>query len=312
MPEMFDYGEELPALVERLVSSYRSDERTHHIGRVRLPSQRRIVEATQLLIELLYPGYVGRQNLTWHNVPYHVGELLPRVAETLGREILDALCHERESAGGPGGNDACEAKARDVTWAFMQRIPALREKLAGDVQAAYDGDPAACSLDEVILSYPGVLAVTVYRIAHELYELRVPLIPRIMSEWAHTKTGVDIHPAARIGRNFFIDHATGVVIGETTQIGDHVKIYQGVTLGALSIAKDERGRVIRELKRHPTVEDGVTIYANAIVLGGETTIGRESVVGGTVFLTQSVPGHCTVNAEPPELRFQDRRTEPSE
>lgn len=312
MSETFDYGDALPALVEQLVESYRSEERTHHIGRVRLPSRRRIIEATQLLIELLYPGYVGRQNLTWHNVSFHVGELLPKVAEMLGAEIFDALCHDRESAGGGTQDDACKARAREVTWAFLRKIPALREKLASDVQAAYDGDPAACSVDEVILAYPGVLAVTVYRIAHELCELRVPLIPRIMTEWAHATTGVDIHPGARIGSNFFIDHATGVVIGETTHIGDHVKIYQGVTLGALSLPKDERGRIIREVKRHPTVEDGVTIYANAIVLGGDTTIGRDSVVGGSVFLTRSVPDHCTVNVEPPKLNVEARRPARSE
>ena len=161
----------------------------------------------------------------------------------------------------------------------------MRDELILDVQAAYDGDPAASSLDEVILAYPGMLAVTVHRVAHELHVMGVPLMPRIMSEWAHSRSGADIHPGARIGRSFFIDHATGVVVGETTTIGSNVKLYQGVTLGALSIPRDERGRVIRDTKRHPTVEDGVTVYANATVLGGETVLGADSVVGGSVFVT---------------------------
>jgi serine O-acetyltransferase len=175
-----------------------------------------------------------------------------------------------------------------------------------DVQAAYDGDPAASSLDEVILAYPGMLAVTVHRVAHELHVMGVPLMPRIMSEWAHSRSGTDIHPGARIGRSFFIDHATGVVVGETTTIGANVKLYQGVTLGALSIPKDERGRVIRDTKRHPTVEDGVTIYANATVLGGRTVVGADSVVGGSVFVTESVPPSTRVALRPPEVTVRAR------
>ncbi len=188
----------------------------------------------------------------------------------------------------------------------MEGIPAVRELLAGDVQAAFDGDPAALNIDEVILAYPGLLAISVQRLAHPLYELEVPLMPRIMSEWAHARTGIDIHPGANIGRNFFIDHGTGVVIGETTDIGDNVKIYQGVTLGALSFPKDERGRVIRQAKRHPTVRDNVTIYANAIILGGDTVIGENSVIGGSVFVTSSVPPNSVVTFKPPELRLKTR------
>lgn len=308
MSHDFILGEKLPALVEQVVASYRADARTHHIGRVRLPSRGGIIRTTEMLIELMYPGYVGRQNLTWHNVSYHVGELLPKIGETLCAQVFDAFCHESQvTDGGTESEARCERRARELTCAFLERIPAIREMLTEDVQAAYDGDPAATGLDEVILAYPGILAITVYRIAHELHELGVPLIPRIMTEWAHSQTGVDIHPGARIGRSFFIDHATGVVVGETTEIGDNVKIYQGVTLGALSIPKDERGRVIRGFKRHPTVEDGVTIYANAIVLGGETKVGRDSVVGGSVFLTASVPDNCTVSIEPPELNYRGRK-----
>src|SRR5207244_2950963 len=186
----------------------------------------------------------------------------------------------------------------------LDRIPDVRDTLAYDVQAAYDGDPASYSTDEVILAYPGVLAITVYRYAHELWEMNVPVMPRTMSEWAHQRTGIDIHPGARIGRSFFIDHGTGVVIGETTDIGDNVKIYQGVTLGALSFLKDERGRMVRGYKRHPTVKDNVTIYANAIVLGGETKLGEGSTVGGSTFLTGSIPPGCTVMTSPPELKLR--------
>jgi serine O-acetyltransferase len=189
---------------------------------------------------------------------------------------------------------------------FLERTPHVRDLLAGDVQAAYDGDPAAINMDEVILAYPGVLATSVYRFAHELYLMDVPLIPRIMTEWAHAITGTDIHPGARIGRNFFIDHATGVVIGETAEIGNYVKLYQGVTLGALSFPKDERGRLIRGYKRHPTVQDRVTIYANATVLGGDTVIGAGSVIGASVFLTSSVPPNANVKMRDPELRVRPR------
>jgi serine O-acetyltransferase len=188
-----------------------------------------------------------------------------------------------------------------VTAAFLERLPSVRDALILDVQAAYDGDPAASSLDEVILAYPGMLAVTVHRVAHELHVMGVPLMPRIMSEWAHSRSGTDIHPGAKIGESFFIDHATGVVVGETTTIGSNVKLYQGVTLGALSIPRDERGRVIRDTRRHPTVEDGVTIYANATVLGGQTVIGAGSVVGGSVFVTESVPASTRVALRPPEM-----------
>lgn len=200
----------------------------------------------------------------------------------------------------------CGDEARRVTQAFLERLPAIREALIEDVQAAYDGDPAASSLDEVILAYPGLLAITVHRVAHELHVMGVPLMPRIMSEWAHSKSGTDIHPGAAIGRSFFIDHATGVVVGETTTIGANVKLYQGVTLGALSIPKDARGRVIRDTKRHPTVEDNVTVYANATVLGGETVIGADAVVGGSVFVTTSVPPSSRVALRPPEMTVRSK------
>jgi serine O-acetyltransferase len=305
MPSQFQITEQLPLLVDKIVDSYNADERTRHIDREYLPSRREIVEIIHLLLELAYPGYYGRQNLNQHNVRFHVGELLPRVGERLFQQVYHALCHQNRPS--DRGQVPCEKHAHRIVVEFLERIPAIREVLAGDVQAAYDGDPAAISTDEVIMAYPGVLAVTVYRFAHVLYTMGVPLVPRVMTEWAHTMTGVDIHPGARIGRNFFIDHGTGVVIGETAEIGDNVKIYQGVTLGALSFPKDERGRLIRGHKRHPTVEDNVTIYANAIILGGDTVLRRNSVVGGSVFLTTAIPQDATVTIKTPELRVQKRR-----
>lgn len=306
MPSRFQIGDRLPPLVDRIVDSYNADERTRHIDREYLPSRREIVDIIQLLLELVYPGYYGRQNLHQHNVRFHVGELLPKIGERLFEQVNQALCHQAatERSGEPA---PCDKPAKRIVMDFLEGIPAIRELLAGDVQAAYDGDPAAFNTDEIIMAYPGVLAVSVYRFAHELHVMGVPLVPRVMTEWAHTMTGVDIHPGARIGRSFFIDHGTGVVIGETADIGDNVKIYQGVTLGALSFPKDERGRLIRGYKRHPTVEDNVTIYANAIILGGETKLGRESVIGGSVFLTTPVPAEATVTIKSPELKVHKRR-----
>ncbi len=307
MTEDFIIGAKLGDLVNRIVASYQSDERTRHIDRVYLPARAEIIRLVTDLLELLYPGFIGRQHLTEHNVAFHVGDLLPRVGEAAYRQIHMCLCYLEETKHPCGsGGTPCDDQARALTLAFLEDIPAIREQLAGDVQATYDGDPAALNIDEIILAYPGLLAISVHRLAHRLYELHVPLMPRIMSEWAHTQTGIDIHPGARIGRDFFIDHGTGVVIGETTDIGDHVKIYQGVTLGALSFPKDERGRVIREAKRHPTVQDNVTIYANAIILGGDTVIGENSVIGGAVFITSSVPANSVVTFKPPELRLKTR------
>ncbi len=308
MPDNYGLGERLPDLVERLVASYSCDGRTHHIDKRFLPSRSSIVRAVQMLIELLYPGYFGRQHLTSHNVAYHVGELLPRIGEILHREIYHSMCYMEENAGAQEvGGPEDHNKAQAMVFSFLEALPGIREVLADDVQAAFDGDPAAVDTAEAILCYPGILAITVHRLAHVLYGLNVPWVPRIMAEWAHGQTGIDIHPGARIGRRFFIDHGTGVVIGETAEIGDNVKVYQGVTLGALSFPKDERGRLIRGYKRHPSVQDNVTLYANAIVLGGETNIGKASVVGGSVFLTSTIPDGCTVTIKTPELTIRKGR-----
>lgn len=309
----FDLDKTLKTLTDRIVDSYVAHVETRHIGRGYLPSRQEIFHAIELLFEVSYPGYFGRQNLSANNVRYHVGELLPRLAQTLYRQIFLALCHQNEVDGNydPSGSSdqvlPIDEKAQALTSDFLEMIPLTREKLAMDVQAAYDGDPASANADEVIFAYPGIIGITVYRYAHELHNMAVPLIPRTMAEWAHHRTGIDIHPGARIGQRFFIDHGTGVVIGETTDIGDNVKVYQSVTLGALSFLKDERGRMVRGYKRHPTVRDDVTIYANATILGGDTILGEGSTIGGSTFVTSSVPAGCTVTSKAPELKVRPPR-----
>ncbi len=301
-------GEKFDDLLEDMLESYRGTPHTHRIGKRFLPSRTEIAEVIQDLLELIYPGFHGRLDLTEQNIREHTEALLERATRKVHRQVHNCLCYAREARGDtrPDNVDPCDQKALGIALEFAERLPAIRDLLAGDVQAAYDGDPAATGTDEIILAYPGLLAVTVYRLAHELHIQGVPLMPRIMTEWAHGVTGVDIHPGARIGRNFFIDHATGVVIGETTIIGDNVKLYQGVTLGALSFAKDERGRLIRGYKRHPTIEDNVVVYANATVLGGQTVVGSGTEVGGSVFLTKTVPGDSIAKMKAPELRLRSK------
>lgn len=309
----FDLGPRLVPLVNRIVDSFVKHPGIRHIDRGFLPSRAEMIEVTRLLLELAYPGYIGRQDLCTGNVPYHVGELLPRLGQKLFFQIFRALCYQNELDGqyDPNGSDdqavPFHHKARQLAMEFVEKIPDIRGILADDVQAAFDGDPAATNTDEIIVAYPGVLAVSVYRFAHELHRMAVPLLPRIMSEWVHGITGIDLHPGATIGRRFFIDHGTGVVVGETAVIGDNVKIYQGVTLGALSFLKDDRGRMVRGYKRHPTVKDGVTLYANAIVLGGDTMLGENSVVGGSTFITKSIPANHVVSINPPELKMRSHR-----
>ncbi|HWL94156.1 MAG TPA: serine acetyltransferase [Phycisphaerae bacterium] len=306
----FDMDDRIQNLVDRIVDSYVEEPATRHISRGYLPSRAEIEKIIGMLFEISYPGYFDRQNLSFKNVKYHVGELLPRLGQSVYMQVFLALCHLNEVEGhyDPNGPSSqalpFDAKAREITHAFLDEIPAMRNKLALDVKAAFDGDPACENTDEVIVAYPGLLAITVYRYAHKLYEMDVPLIPRAMAEWAHMRTGIDIHPGARIGERFFIDHGTGVVIGETTDIGENVKVYQSVTLGALSFLKDDRGRMVRGYKRHPTVSNDVTIYANATILGGDTLLGEGATVGGSTFLTSSVPAGSTVICTPPELKVR--------
>ena len=289
-----------------LAKSYAGDGRGHRIGRRFWPSRESIFESLQLIVTLLYPGYYGRHDLTHAVVQDHIEGTLHRLRALMLEQIERCLCHDEEihEEDGAPPEGRCRVRAGQLTDTFLSRLPALRAQLIEDLQAAYDGDPAAQHLDEIVLAYPGFLAVTVYRVAHELHVLGVPLMPRILSEWAHARTGADIHPAAQIGRRFFVDHATGAVVGETSQIGDNVKLYQGVTLGALSIARGVDGRVIRGTKRHPTVEDDVTLYANATVLGGQTVLGQGAVIGGSVFVTKSIPPGARVALMAPEPRVR--------
>ena len=231
-------------------------------------------------------------------------DLIDGLHDKLTTQIARALRHEAGFSNDCGADHDFEALGQAKAILFLEELPDLRRMLALDAQAAMDGDPAVKTLDEVIFCYPGLEAVTVYRLAHALHQLEVPLIPRMMTEWAHSKTGIDIHPGAKIGQHFFIDHGTGVVIGETCEIGNHVKLYQGVTLGALSFATDGDGNLVRGQKRHPTIEDSVVIYANATVLGGFTVIGHHSVIGSSVWLTRSLEPRTTVVLEKPKLKIR--------
>ena len=296
----------LDRLTSNIVASYGSCEYMHRIGEMFVPSRSKIMAVLELARQLIFPGFFGRKGLSRQDIRTHAGSILKRLRADLADQIRHCFCMQ-ERCEACADKDPCDAKAEELTDRFLAGLPAVREDLALDAQAAYEGDPAAKSIAEVIYCYPGYYAITVYRIAHELLEIGVPLMPRIMCEHAHSVTGTDIHPGAEIGRSFFIDHATGVVIGETTKIGDNVKIYQGVTLGALSFPKDERGNAIKGLKRHPTIEDNVTIYANATILGGDTVIGKGVTVAGNTFVTHSISGEGVVVAETPKLQVTNRR-----
>lgn len=298
----------LPDVVERLVRSVVDEPRMQHLNRVFLPIRDAIINSIDLMRQIVYPGYFGKQGLTSQNISFRLGELVIDLTDLLYEQVRCCLRYRQQIPGSNGDDERCEAcdhEAARIVGAFLDRIPAVRELLATDVQAAFDGDPAAQSTDETIFCYPGLMAITVQRLAHEFYKLDVPLLPRIMTEYAHSLTGIDIHPGAKLGRSFFIDHGTGVVVGETTEIGDNVKLYQGVTLGALAPAF---GQLLRGQKRHPTIEDNVTIYAGATILGGETVIGKGSVIGGNVFITSSVPPQNQVSAEPPKLKYRAKRS----
>jgi serine O-acetyltransferase len=292
--------EGLPEITEALVATYTECKHINHLGHKPLPNREAIVDILADLMDILYPGYVRRQNLHIGNVEYHVGDLIDGLHDKLTVQIARALRHDYEGAEAVDFEALAQQKAIEL----LKRLPDLRTVLELDVQAAFVGDPAAKNYHEIIFCYPGLEAVTVYRVAHELLLLGVPLIPRMMTEHAHSKTGIDIHPGARIGPSFFIDHGTGVVIGETCDIGAHVKLYQGVTLGALSFPRDEAGNIIRGMKRHPTLEDDVVVYANATILGGDTVIGHHAVIGSSVWLTHGVDPYTVVSMEKPSLRIK--------
>jgi len=293
--------ESLPEITDAIVETYTQCRRINHLGHQPLPSKDAVVAILADLMDLLYPGFHRRQNLHIGNVEYHAGDLVDKLHDQLTQQIARALRHEYCQT--QRGEDF-EATAQQKTVDFLRSLPALRYVLEKDVQAAYEGDPAAKGYHEIVFSYPGVEAVTIYRIAHELLLRGVPLIPRMMTEHAHSKTGIDIHPGAKIAEGFFIDHGTGVVIGETCDIGKNVKLYQGVTLGALSFPRDPNGNIIRGKKRHPTLEDDVVVYANATILGGDTVVGHHSVIGSNVWLTHSVDPYTSVLLEKPSLRLK--------
>lgn len=286
-------------VVASLIDSILHEPRTRHLGPTRLPSRQAAGELVELLRELMFPGYFGKRGLTRQDLPGHIHQLVARIAKLAEEQVRGVLRYMKdvgpERADSPE-SEACDRRAAEVTRKFVAQLPEIRRLLALDVQAAYDGDPAAVHTDETIFCYPGVDAIFAHRVAHTFYAQGVPLLPRIIQEMAHTRTGIDIHPGATIGESFFVDHGGGTVIGETTRIGNRVRIYQGVTLGAKSFDTDAHGRIIRGgAQRHPTIGDRVTIYAGAVILGGDTVIGDDCVVGGGVFITQSVPpGHMVM------------------
>lgn len=299
--------EALGKTIEGLLESYERSGGVNHSAGPNLPSRAAVIGALEDIETLIFPGFRQEDGIDDTNIGLVAGELVHRAAKALVREAERAIEYRyrvEERAGCPA---ACHMEARDLVLRFFEALPEMRATLMEDVEAAFAGDPAAKSVDEVILAYPGLEALVVHRIAHFFWEERLPLIPRMMSERIHGKTGIDIHPGATIGRRFFIDHGTGVVIGETALIGDDVKIYQGVTLGALSVRKEE-GCV----KRHPTIEDGVTVYSGATILGGKTVVGKGSVIGGNVWLTHSVPPHSKVYNPEGEGAVIERREERQE
>ena len=293
--------EQMETLVDRLLLDYDHGRDIDQMELFRNPDRDVVIGVLEKLRRILFPGYFRDRNYRFYNLKYNLSVLIEDVMFQLTRQVSLVFQRQGEKP------DQAEQHAQQVCFAFLNGIPDIRAMVQTDLQAAYDGDPAATGMDEVIFSYPGLYAISVYRLAHELFRLGVPMIPRMMTEYAHSLTGIDIHPGATIGKYFFIDHGTGIVIGETTTIGDNVKVYQGVTLGALTT---RGGQNLRGKKRHPTIEDNVTIYAGASILGGETVIGRDCVIGSNVFITHSIPASTTVSVKSPELQFKSRKTEP--
>lgn len=296
-------AEGLPKLVDRILSNYEKFGGMDHLAGYALPSKKVVIEILEELFTVLFPGYLGNSEITKANIKYNLGATLNSVYNRLTNEIeksLKYVCIKNSDCNQEVYKNAAVTFAREL----LEKLPEIRSKLSGDIQAAYCGDPAAASKEEIILSYPCVLAIATYRIAHELYQKGVPLIPRIMSEHLHSLTGIDIHPGAKIGKNFFIDHGTGVVIGETTEIGDNVKLYQGVTLGALSFPKDEKGNIIKGRKRHPTIGNNVVIYSGATLLGPDAIIGDNVVIGGNAWITDPVASGTIITIAAPELKYK--------
>ena len=301
-----NYRTRLPEVAEAIIASCAEHECHTHIDYEPIPSRQVVVAVIDRLRELLFPGYFSRDKIDPVTLRYSLGQSTTETFDLLSEQICRSIRHDCFRYEQPCTD--CENRGNDLSLKLLEEIPALRRILATDVRATFEGDPAARSHDEIIFSYPGIYAMAVYRVAHRLFELGVPLLPRIMTEHAHSITGIDIHPGAEIGESFVIDHGTGVVIGETTRIGKNVRIYQGVTLGALSLPKNA-GDQYRGKKRHPTIEDDVIVYSGATILGGDTVIGARSVIGGNVWITESVPPDTMVVMEAPRLIYKTRSGE---
>jgi serine O-acetyltransferase len=300
-----EHRRELPRVIDQIMASMTDNSCFAHIGDEPIHFTTSVKEMIDKFREILFPGYFSKEKVDTANILYNTGQSVSQLYDILSEQIIhvlrhDCLRYELRCA-------ECEPRGNEVALQVIQAIPALRRLLAEDVKGAYDGDPAAKSHDEVIFSYPGLYAITVYRIANLLHKFAIPQLPRIMSEHAHSLTGIDIHPGAAIGNRFVIDHGTGVVVGETAVIGNNVRIYQHVTIGALSLPPNA-GEKLRDAKRHPTIEDDVIIYSGATILGGDTVIGARSVVGGNVWLTHSVPADTKVFMESPRLIFKNQET----
>jgi serine O-acetyltransferase len=299
--------EGLPNLVEKIVANYDIFGGMDHLEGKDLPSKKVVCEVLEDLFTVLFPGYLGETDISKANIKYRLSTKLTSIYTRLTIEVeksLKYICRKISEC----PQDICQKRAQVVVKELLETLPEIRSTLSSDIEAANNGDPAAVSTEEVILSYPCVMAITTYRIAHELYIRCVPLIPRIMTEHMHSLTGIDIHPGARIGKSFFIDHGTGVVIGETAEIGENVKLYQGVTLGALSFPKDEKGNVIKGRKRHPTIGNNVVIYSGATLLGGDTIIGDNVVIGGNTWITTSVEAGTRITRDSGEATYKKEKS----
>ena len=298
---------EIERISSEIIKTFRVKEGINHLNGPHLPSRQSVINIIATLESIIFPGFQEDEALDDEYLTFNIGGKLLRVAQDLISEISKSLNCRTNPCRDEDDKEFNDAEASVLALRFLSKIPKIRELVMKDVSAALQGDPAARSREEVILSYPGLEAITVHRMAHELFIMDVPLIPRMMNEHIHRKTGIDIHPGATIGESFFIDHGTGVVFGETTCIGKNCKIYQGVTLGALSVKKEEANQ-----KRHPTLEDNVTIYAGATILGGNTVIGKNSVIGGNVWITSSIPENSLVYNRPAEYILKNRYAKQNE
>ena len=295
---------QIPEVVKRLMQSWSTKECYDHISPVAIPSHKAIIDIIKQARRILFPGYFTSARLHASNLEYYIGKETTEIYDKLCEQTTMAIRHDCRRQERPCTN--CEQRASELAYKFITTLPGIASILAQDIRATLEGDPASKSPDEVIFSYPGLLAITVYRMAHQLYKLEIPIIPRIMTEWAHGETGIDINPGAQIGPGLCIDHGTGVVIGETTIIGKNVRLYQGVTLGALSLPKNAVDS-LRNTKRHPTLEDDVIVYSNTTILGGDTVIGAGSVIGGNIWLTESVSTGTKVLLKRPELIYSNSK-----